>query len=144
MRLLISRFRKLLDFANVAAESRELNTKLINPKECLDFLGRRCYRRAEMEGGHEEESGKAFRSLSAPPSRMPLRTYMWLLNPTMYIYTNIHTRSRKFFFADARVRKCTFTRHVYQIYAHEWLETALTSYLKPLLEAIKRCVQIFI
>jgi len=42
MQLLISRFRELLDFATVpAAESRELNTKLINSKECLDFLGKR-------------------------------------------------------------------------------------------------------
>lgn len=55
MRLLISRFRKLLDFATVSsAEFRELNTKLINPKECLDFLSRRCYGSGAGEGRSRE------------------------------------------------------------------------------------------
>lgn len=43
-----------------------------------------------------EEGGKAFRSLSAPPSRMPGRVYVWLLDPTVYIYilecTHAHKR----------------------------------------------------
>lgn len=112
MLLLVSRFRKLLDFTIVpAAESRELNTKLINPKECLDFLGRYCYWGGEdVEGGHEG-GGKAFRSLSAPPSRMLRRTYMWLLNPTIYniyIYTRArtHTHTISHVFANSSSDRC--------------------------------------
>jgi len=81
------------------------------------------------EGSDGGESGKAFRSLSVPPSRMPLRTYMWLLDPTIYIYTTIHVRSRKFFLADAQM-------HVYS----QYIRYMRTSGSKLLLSRIsKRC-----
>lgn len=92
MRLLLSRVRKLLDPARPTREcavSRELNTKLINPKECLDFLGRSRYA-AGGEGGWRvtERGGKAFRSLSAPPSGMPpSHLYVVAESRDVYVYT---------------------------------------------------------
>lgn len=65
MRLLVSRVPKLLDSASVpvAPESRELNTKLINPKEYLDFLSRCCYREPGRRGGGDGGHGRGRQSI---------------------------------------------------------------------------------
>ena len=91
-RLLISRFRKLLDSATVpAVESRELNTKLINPKECLDFLGRCCY-------GGGEDRGRSRRGRQSIPilecaslEDAAPHLYVFAGSYNIYVYTSIRT-----------------------------------------------------
>lgn len=76
-----------------------------------------------MEGGHER-GGKAFRSLSAPPSRMLRRTYMWWLNPTIYTY--IYTRARTYIhtqsFIYSQILSCANANA--RMHIHLWCVTS--------------------
>lgn len=74
-----------------------------------------------MKGGHEE-GGKAFRSLSAPPSRMPRRICTWLLGPAMYIhihrYSRTHTKQARILSrADASARMRVYSWRISNVRA---------------------------
>lgn len=105
-----ARLPKPLSQLLLLPESRDLNAKLINPKECLDFLAG-CWRRV----AEATEGGKAFRSLSALPSRMPYRNDVWSYQPAVYTHVSAYTNAglaratSSHEFSSVRIR-CTQTR----------------------------------